>query len=99
MKRPYSFDQAQADALKGGPAPTLGKVSPEMIKWVTTNMLGMTMKSNEVVANEAIKAALQALLRAQELSEQAGYGSLVLGPLADAQRDVQYAYNIATGKL
>lgn len=57
------------------------------------------MSDKEAAANAAIKAALQALLRAQELSEQAGYGSLVLGPLADAQRDTQYAYNTATGRI
>lgn len=56
------------------------------------------MSDKEAAANAAIKAALQALLRAQELSEQAGYGSLVLGPLADAQREAQYAYDTATGR-
>lgn len=98
MTRRYSFDQAQADALKDGPAPTPGKASPEMIEWVTTNMLGVTMKTDEDVANEAIKEALKALQRALELSERARYGSLVLGPLADAQRDTQYAYDTATGR-
>lgn len=57
------------------------------------------MNDKETAANAAIKAALQALLRAQELSEQAGYGSLVLGPLADAQREAQYAYDTATGRI
>lgn len=57
------------------------------------------MSDKETAANAAIKAALQALLRAQELSEQAGYGSLVLGPLADAQREAQYAYDTATGRI
>lgn len=56
------------------------------------------MSDKEAAANAAIKAALQALQRAQELSEQAGYGSLVLGPLADAQREAQYAYDTATGR-
>lgn len=55
--------------------------------------------SVETVANEAIKEALKALQRALELSEQAGYGSLVLGPLADAQREAQYAYDTATGRI
>lgn len=55
--------------------------------------------SAETVANEAIKEALKALLRAMELSEQAGYGSMVLGPLADAQREAQYAYDTATGRI
>jgi hypothetical protein len=38
------------------------------------------------------------LLRAHELSESAGYGSQVLGPLADAQRDVRYALDTAMGR-
>jgi len=56
------------------------------------------MSDKENAANEAIKAALKALSRAKELSEQAGYGSLVLGPLDDAQRETQYAYETATGR-
>lgn len=56
------------------------------------------MSNKEIDANEAIKTALQALQRAHELSEQAGYGSQVLGPLLDAQRDTQYAYDTATGR-
>ncbi len=52
----------------------------------------------ETVANQAIGAALKALQRAQELSEQAGYGSFVLGPLVDAQREVQYALDTALGR-
>ena len=52
----------------------------------------------EKAANEAIKAALQSLLRARELSEAAGYGSQVIGPLADAQRDTQYALDTALGR-
>lgn len=54
--------------------------------------------NDEEIANEAIKEALKTLLRAVELSERAGYGSQVLGPLADAQRDTQYAYDTATGR-
>lgn len=53
---------------------------------------------NERAADEAIKTALGALLRARELSESAGYGSEVLGPLADAQRDVRYALDTAMGR-
>lgn len=49
-------------------------------------------------ANEAIKAALQALLRARELSEAAGYGSQVIVPLAKAQRETQYALDTALGR-
>ena len=54
---------------------------------------------NKRTAEDAIKAALGALLRACELSESAGYGSQVLGPLADAQRDVRYALDIALGRI
>lgn len=54
--------------------------------------------SDEQAANEAIAAALKALLRASELSEKAGYGSLVLGPLADAQRETNYALDTAFGR-
>lgn len=54
--------------------------------------------NNEEIANEAIKETLKSLLRAIELSERAGYGSQVLGPLADAQRETQYAYDTATGR-
>lgn len=52
----------------------------------------------ETVANDAIKDALKALQRAIELAEQAGYGSLVLGPLADAQREARYAHDTAMGR-
>lgn len=52
----------------------------------------------EAVANEAIREALKTLHRARELSEQAGYGSLVLGPLADAQLSTQYALDVALGR-
>jgi len=54
--------------------------------------------NNEEIANEAIKEALKALLRAIELSERAGYGLYILGPLSNAQRETQYAYNIATDR-
>lgn len=37
-------------------------------------------REKERVANDAIKTALGALLRALELSESAGYGSQVLAP-------------------
>jgi len=53
---------------------------------------------DERTANEAIKDALKALQRARELSERAGYGSLVVGPLADAQREAQYALDTALGR-
>ena len=54
--------------------------------------------NDEEIANGAIKEALKALVRAIELSERAGYGSQVVGPLADAQRETQYAYDTATGR-
>lgn len=53
---------------------------------------------DETAANEAIKDALKALQRACELSERAGYGSLVIGPLVDAQREAQYALDTALGR-
>jgi len=53
---------------------------------------------DEQAANEAIKDALKALHRASELSERAGYGSQVAVPLADAQRDTQYALDTALGR-
>lgn len=56
------------------------------------------MTEAETVANEAIRVALSALQHAREMSEKAGYGSLVVGPLADAQRDVQYASDTARGR-
>ena len=54
---------------------------------------------DESVANDAIKEALAALERAIELSERVCYGSQVLGPLADAKRDLQYAHDVATGAI
>lgn len=56
------------------------------------------MEDVESKANEAIKEALRALLRAYEFSEKAGYGGLVLDPLSDARRNVQYAYDTALGR-
>ena len=54
--------------------------------------------SAEAIANEAIRDALKAIQRALELSERAGYGSQVLVPLADAQRETQYACDTALGR-
>jgi hypothetical protein len=56
------------------------------------------MADREADANEAIKAALQALQRAHEMSERAGYGQFVLEALCDAQRSAQYAYDVAKGR-
>lgn len=39
MKRQYSFEKAQLDALKGGPEPKPVKIDAEMVDWVITNML------------------------------------------------------------
>ena len=52
----------------------------------------------ETTANDAIRDALKAIQRARELSERAGYGSLVLGPLADAQLSAKYALDVAMGR-
>ena len=49
-------------------------------------------------AQEALKSALQALVRASELCEMAGYGSLILGSLAEAQREASYALDTAMGR-
>ena len=54
--------------------------------------------SQEAAANQAITEALMALQRARELSERAAYGSLVLGPLAEAHREIQYALDNALGR-
>ncbi|WP_170836178.1 hypothetical protein [Pandoraea sp. ISTKB] len=53
---------------------------------------------DEVSENEAVKEALKALQRAKELSERAGYGGMVLGPLADAHREAQSALDTALGR-
>ena len=54
--------------------------------------------TDESTAQEAIRDALKALQRARELSERVGYGSLVVGPLVDAQREAQYALDTALGR-
>lgn len=54
--------------------------------------------SAETIANQKIKEALQSIQRALELSERAGYGSMVLGPLSEAQREVLYAHETAMGR-
>jgi len=56
----------------------------------------MTSTENDAVA--AMEAVLKALTSAVQLSETAGYGSNVLEPLMDAQRDVRYAIDTATGR-
>lgn len=54
--------------------------------------------SDQTAANEAVKSALQALQRAKELCERAGYGTLVLGSLDEAVRETQYALDTALGR-
>lgn len=49
-------------------------------------------------ANNAVKDALKAIQRARELCERAQYGTLVLDPLADAQRSTQYALDTVLGR-
>lgn len=58
----------------------------------------MQNKVEEKDAQEALRAAVKALLRASELCEAVGYGSQVLGPLADAQREANYALDTALGR-
>ena len=55
-------------------------------------------REEEVAANEALKDALKALQRALELSERAGYGSQVIGPLVISQKEAQYALDTALGR-
>lgn len=60
--------------------------------------MSISTSADEVAANEAIKAALQAIQRARALCERAGYGSLVTGTLFNAQRDTQYALDTVFGR-
>lgn len=50
-------------------------------------------------ALEAFKVALHALDEAIQKAELAGYGSLVLGGLQDARRELVYAFDVARGLL
>lgn len=56
----------------------------------------MTMAEREV--SEAIRTALQALARAMELSERAGYGSAITTSLCEAHKEVVYALDTAMGR-
>ena len=56
------------------------------------------MNPEEREAMEAMRQALQSLTRAVELSERVGYGSLVLGALAEAQKSARYALDTAEGR-
>lgn len=69
---------------------------------VRMNLLKHTNKGNEMMtekeANDAIRSALVAIRNAQEACERVAYGSLVLGPLADAYRETAYALDVAEGR-
>lgn len=54
--------------------------------------------TDETAANEAVKVALQALQRARELCERAGYGSLVMPSLDSALTEMQYALDTVLGR-
>ena len=56
------------------------------------------VSAEEAAANEAIRQALQALQRASEFSERAGYGGFVLEPLNEARRQGQHALDVALGR-
>ncbi|MDR6397946.1 hypothetical protein ACTOWA_00420 [Herbaspirillum seropedicae] len=53
---------------------------------------------DEEAANEAVRTALQALQRARELCERAGYGSLVMPSLDAALSETQYALDTVLGR-
>jgi hypothetical protein len=54
--------------------------------------------TNESDANDAIRAAIESLTHAIEMSERVVYGSQVLVPLRDALRETRYALDIAEGR-
>lgn len=56
------------------------------------------MSIDERTANEALREALQALTRADELAERAGYGSVILCALDEALRAARYALDTAEGR-
>lgn len=56
------------------------------------------MTDLEKQAIEALETAVRMLSRAVELSERAGFGSQIAGPLADALRDARYALDTAQGR-
>lgn len=66
------------------------------------NSLNRSYKETEMMtereANDAIRAALVAIRNAQEACERVTYGSLILGPLADAYRETAYALDVAEGR-
>lgn len=54
--------------------------------------------TTEKEANDAIRAAIESLTHAIEMSERVVYGSQVLVPLRDALRETQYASDVAEGR-
>jgi hypothetical protein len=58
----------------------------------------MSTSPDEREAVAAMQTASQALTRAAELAERAGFGSMVLGPLVDAQRELRFALDTAAGR-
>ena len=60
--------------------------------------MSIAMSREEQEAAEAIQAALQALARAAELSERAGYGTQISHSIAEAQAHARLALDTANGK-
>jgi hypothetical protein len=56
------------------------------------------MSPTEPQAQQAIRTALQALREAYKLSEGVGYGSQVLGALAEALEAAEFASATAEGR-
>ncbi|AVR96420.1 hypothetical protein C9I28_12450 [Pseudoduganella armeniaca] len=55
-------------------------------------------RPTEAEAVISLRDALQKIRRAQELCERVGFGCLVLMPLAESQRELQYALDTALGR-
>lgn len=67
--------------------------------WRLSEMINFTLsKPTEAEAVGALRDALQKIRRAQEVCERVGFGCLVLMPLAESQREVQYALDTALGR-
>ena len=58
----------------------------------------MTATLADASALAAMQTAAQALTRAFELAELAGFGSMVLGPIAQSQHELRYALDTASGR-
>ncbi|AXA91392.1 hypothetical protein [Massilia sp. YMA4] len=62
-------------------------------------MIDFTISTpTEADAVIALRDALQKISRAQEVCERAGFGCLVLMPLSESQRELQYALDTALGR-